>query len=431
MKRHFIGICVLACSTLWAQQSNPVTEAMDRYDYETAIQLIEQQPATADLLFLKAKAQKGLYRYSDAVATLKTVTESMPNNDIVFLELAECCRLGGNFNEAFINYEKVLAINPSHKYARIQYINQLFMVDKYREAKKLCGDLLTSDSTVISMRLMAQCYEGLQEIDSAIVLYTKVLEKDPADFIATNRLGNIYIQDEPEMTVTITERYREQDLNNLYVNRLNAQAHCLAKNYGRAVERYEELMSIGDSTRYNTFYLGMAYFAVERFYEAHDYLEIALKHDPKNVNILYYLGRACANTSWKKEGIEYLKQAIEISTPTDENMAKLYAGLGECYMRAGNGSGYLEALFTQRKYEPNKNYLLYRIGAVYQDYLKDNKNAEKYLTMYLKTKPQELADNEPTMEGAEVIIDDRAAYRAAERRLETIREDNFFRGSPK
>lgn len=431
MKRHFIGICLLACSSLWAQQTNPVTEAMDRYDYETAIHLIEQQPATPNLLFLKAKAQKGLYQYSEAVATLKTVAEAMPDNEIVFLELAECCRLGGNFNEAFANYEKVLAINPAHRYARIQYINQLFMVDKYGEAKRVCEELLTADSAVIPMRLMGQCYEGIQEIDSAAILYTKVLERDPLDFIATNRLGNIYIENEPEMTVKITEKYRERDKDNLYVNRMNAQAHCLAKNYKTSIERYEHLMSLGDSTRYNTFYLGMAYFADEKFYEAHDYLEIALKHDPNNVNILYYLARSCANTSWKKEGVEYMKQAIEISIPKDENMARLYAGLGECCMRAGDGSGYLEALFAQRKYEPNKNYILYRIGSVYQDYLKDNKNAEKYLTMYLKTKPAELADNEPTMEGAEVIIDDRAAYRAAERRLEAIREDNFFRGDTK
>ncbi len=429
MKRHFIGICLLAYSTLWAQQTNPVAEAMDRYDYETAIQLIDQQPATPNLLFQKAKAQKGLYRYNDAVATLKAVATAMPDNEIVFLELAECCRLAGNFNDAFVNYEKVLALNPTHQYARIQYINQLFMVDKYREAKKLCSELLTPDSAVMPMRLMAQCYEGMQEVDSATVLYTKVLEKDPADFIATNRLGNIHIQDNPEMTVAITEKYRELDENNLFVNRLNAQAHCLAKNYKTSIERYEHLMSLGDSTRYNTFYLGMAYFIDEKFFEAHDYLEIALKHDPQNVNILYYLGRACANTSWKKEGIEYLKQAIEISTPKDENMAKLYAGLGECCMRAGDGNGYLEALFTQRKYEPNKKYILYRIGSVYMDYLKDNKNAEKYLTMYLETRPQKTEETEPAMEGGDIVIDDRAAYRAAERRLEAIREDNFFRGS--
>lgn len=39
----------------------------------------------------------------------------------------------------------------------------------------------------------------------------------------------------------------------------------------------------------------------------HDLLERALKDDNTNINVLYYLGRACSKTSWKEDGVTYLK----------------------------------------------------------------------------------------------------------------------------
>ena len=51
-------------------------------------------------------------------------------------------------------------------------------------------------------------------------------------------------------------------------------------------------------------------------------------------NLLYYLGRACAKTSWKKSGVEYLEKAIDLSIPKDSNMTRLYIGMTDCYKMA-------------------------------------------------------------------------------------------------
>ena len=106
------------------------------------------------------------------------------------------------------------------------------------------------------------------------------------------------------------------------------------QDYPTAIRRYQYLVNQGDSTFHTCYYLGISYYAIERYYEAHDFLEAARKYDPENVNLLYYLGRSCAKTSWKKQGVEYLEQAINLSIPKDSSMVRLYIGMTDCYKMA-------------------------------------------------------------------------------------------------
>ena len=50
-----------------------------------------------------------------------------------------------------------------------------------------------------------------------------------------------------------------------------------------------------------------------------------------DVNVLYYLAKASARSSWKEEGVAYMNKAFEIVVPTDSMMTRLYDGLLECY----------------------------------------------------------------------------------------------------
>ena len=44
--------------------------------------------------------------------------------------------------------------------------------------------------------------------------------------------------------------------------------------------------------------------------------------------------RACSKTSWKKEGVDYLEKAIDLSIPKDSSMTRLYIGMTDCYKMA-------------------------------------------------------------------------------------------------
>ena len=111
----------------------------------------------------------------------------------------------------------------------------------------------------------------------------------------------------------------------------------------------------------------------------------ALKDDNTNINVLYYLGRACSKTSWKEDGVTYLETAVSLAMPSDSVMSRLYVGLADCYKMAFQYTDQANTLLTQyEKYDRQKHKLLYDAAFIYYYYLKDVSKAERYLTAYLK-----------------------------------------------
>ncbi|WP_321331686.1 tetratricopeptide repeat protein [uncultured Bacteroides sp.] len=421
-------LCV--CFTMKAQTPSLIQQAIANYNYETALKLIEKEKApTTQLLFLKAQALKGLNQPSDALTVYQDIIKSEPDNNRALIETAECNRLLGKYREALRFYEKAHQLSPSNKYVQLQQISLLCNLEQFTAAKKACNELMKNDSSVVSQRLLAQCYEGLSKTDSAIICYNMILKSAPEDYLSVARLASLHIkQNNMQSAIECTEEYRKKDTTNLFVNKQNAQAYCLAKNYTTAINRYKYLVNQGDSSYLTCYYLGICYYATEKFYDAHDFLSIALKEDPKNINLLYYMARSCAKTSWKKEGVDYMNQAIDLTIPSDTTMIRLYIGLADCYKLAGMPDNQIEALQQQYKYDRKNSKLLYQMGAIYQDVLKNDKKAEQYLEMFLKTRPKEQKEKAAVINNrGEVEMDDTAFYNAAIKRLEKIRKERFFR----
>lgn len=427
MKRVLLLLFIMVSLSLTAQQTSLINEAMGNYDYETALQLISKEKPTPQLNYQKAQALRGLNRYSEALISFRQVIDEEPENIRAIIDMAECCKQAGRFTESLKSYEQALALNPQNKYIQLQRVSMLNIMEQYTQAKKACHEIMTTDESPAVLRLMAQAQEGLMRPDSALYFYQIIVDKEPNDYLSVAKMANLYIKlNSPAEAITVTEKYREKDTTNIYVNRQNAQAYCLSKDYMKAIDRYEYLVNQGDSTQLTCYYLGMSYYAIEDFYGAHDFLRVAYKYDPKSINVLYYLGRACAKTSWKKEGVAFLNDAINLTIPSDSVMINLYNGLIDCCNLANMDKEQIEAYKELYKYNPKKHTILYSIGALYQDSFKDEKNAKRYLEMFLKTRPKENS-SAPYMEKGTLVLNENTYYKAAERRLEAIRKEEFFR----
>ena len=339
MRKLFISLCFSACcSLLAAQTTNPIQEAMANYDYETALMLIDQETPTVPLLYQKGKALKGLGNNLEALSVFQEVVAQDSLNPRAYIEAAECCKSLAKYSEALDYYQNALHINPDNKYARIQYISLLMNMKRYRESLKESNLLAERDSSAYVLHLraesMGQVYDNT-EIMHVIDAYLDIQKRYPNDYLSAAKLGNIYVAGHQyEDAISITEKYRSIDSTNVLVNRINAQAYCLNKDYPKAIERYEQLLQEKDSSFQTCFYAGISYYALEDFYPAHDLLERALKDDNTNINVLYYLGRACSKTSWKEDGVTYLETAVSLAMPSDSVMSRLYVGLADCYKMA-------------------------------------------------------------------------------------------------
>ena len=433
MKQLILFLLLGTCNTLFAQHTKLIKEAMNNYDYEKAIMLIDKEQPTTELLFQKGKALKSLGRNAEALHTFRQIIAGDSLNQRAFIEAAECCKQSAKYQDALKYYQKAIDIHPDNKYVRIQYISLLCNLQQYEEAFGESSVLAETDSSAVILHLQAQSLEGRTGfLDAALGCYHVIQDKYPDDYLAAAKLGQIYnAMQFYEYAIEATEKYREADTTNVVVNRQNAQAYCLSGDYPMAIKRYEYLVGQRDSSFHTYYYLGVSYYATEKFYEAHDMLEIARKYDPENVNLLYYLGRACAKTSWKKQGIEYLETAIDLSLPKDSAMTRLYKGLRDCCRLGREPAKAIQAAKDQYKYDKTNHKLLYDIAIDYL-FMKDNKNATHYLEAFLKTRPKDTKETaiEINKKG-EVEVNMEYYYRSAMETLKKLKqkakEEDFFK----
>lgn len=433
MKQLILFLLLGTCNTLFAQHTKLIQEAMNNYDYEKAIMLIDKEQPTTELLFQKGKALKSLGRNAEALHTFRQIIAGDSLNQRAFIEAAECCKQSAKYQDALKYYQKAIDIHPDNKYVRIQYISLLCNLQQYEEAFGESSVLAETDSSAVILHLQAQSLEGRTGfLDAALGCYHVIQDKYPDDYLAAAKLGQIYnAMQFYEYAIEATEKYREADTTNVVVNRQNAQAYCLSGDYPMAIKRYEYLVGQRDSSFHTYYYLGVSYYATEKFYEAHDMLEIARKYDPENVNLLYYLGRACAKTSWKKQGIEYLETAIDLSLPKDSAMTRLYKGLRDCCRLGREPAKAIQAAKDQYKYDKTNHKLLYDIAIDYL-FMKDNKNATHYLEVFLKTRPKDTKETaiEINKKG-EVEVNMEYYYRSAMETLKKLKqkakEEDFFK----
>ena len=433
MKQLILFLLLGTCNTLFAQHTKLIQEAMNNYDYEKAIMLIDKEQPTTELLFQKGKALKSLGRNAEALHTFRQIIAGDSLNQRAFIEAAECCKQSAKYQDALKYYQKAIDIHPDNKYVRIQYISLLCNLQQYEEAFGESSVLAETDSSAVILHLQAQSLEGRTGfLDAALGCYHVIQDKYPDDYLAAAKLGQIYnAMQFYEYAIEATEKYREADTTNVVVNRQNAQAYCLSGDYPMAIKRYEYLVGQRDSSFHTYYYLGVSYYATEKFYEAHDMLEIARKYDPENVNLLYYLGRACAKTSWKKQGIEYLETTIDLSLPKDSAMTRLYKGLRDCCRLGREPAKAIQAAKDQYKYDKTNHKLLYDIAIDYL-FMKDNKNATHYLEAFLKTRPKDTKETaiEINKKG-EVEVNMEYYYRSAMETLKKLKqkakEEDFFK----
>ena len=410
---------------------NELRKSLEQYDYETVMESIP--PVVGDSLFtpLRAQALKAMGRLSETLAEWNSLLPSDSSNIKVAIELAECYRQMGNARKAVECYRKAMEIQPLNKYFRLQCIRTLLNAEEYEEAKTACHEWLDMDTvSATGYKYLGQSYEGLVEKDPeaisyAFLSYNAAYRRDSLDAQTVARIANIFNNNRQYAdAIDVTETYRLTDTLNTDVNRQNAKAYCLNKAYKKAIERYESLKRMGDRSFTTLYYLGVSYIQDNWPYGGYDNLTLAHRLNPQDINVLYYLSQACAHSSYKQEGVEYILKAIDIATPKDSLMARLYEGLAECYYYADEPYKRIDAL--KELYQWNQHRVnFYRIAEIY-DRQEDYANAVHYYEKYMSMVPedQRIPRDE---EGNPIEGGQQTYYQLAEKRIKKIKEEDFFR----
>lgn len=418
-------LCILPAS-LFAQTADEILRAADNRDYEKVITLTGTDCRDSLLLTVRARALKAMNRYPEAVRTLSALVANDSTDTNLLADLAECYRLAGNSVKAAVCYAKATDLQPETRFFRLQLIRSLLASEDYESARTACHGWLERDSlSATGYKYLGMAYEGLQDPASAFFSYNIAYRRDSLDAQVVARIAGIFNNNQqfPE-AAEVTERYRMSDTLNMDVNRQNAKAYCMMREYKTAVERYEELKRQGDRSFATLYYLGVSHYGDNWFYGAYENLKEAYRKNPSDVNVLYYLAKSASRTSWKKEGAEYMEEAFRLTVPDDSVMVRLYDGLAECYRYTQQFTKEIEAIKKLYSYT-GKNSLLYKIAQIY-DRAEDGKNAVRYYEKYMAGVPE---DQRYALDENGNPSEDRITlYQQSWKRIRKIKEEGFFKG---
>ena len=416
----------------FAQSETDIRKAMEAYDYETPVTSIAPAMGDSVLTPLRAQALKAMNRHAEALKEWNSLLKEDSTDTKVLIELAECYRQTNRADQASICYGKAVSLQPANKFFRQQQIRTLLAMEEYESARDASHAWLERDTlSAIGYKFLGMAYEGMAIADpemlgNAFFAYNAAYRRDSLDAQTVAHIASIF-NDNSQFAeaVDVTETYRLTDTLNVDVNRQNAKAYCMLKEYKTAVSRYEALKAMGDRSFTTLYYLGVSQYVDNWPYGARENLLEAHKKNPMDVNVLYYLAKSSARSSWKEEGVAYMNKAFDIVVPTDSMMTRLYDGLLECYRFHTKADPYEKIEVMKEAYPYTKKYtLFYQIAEIY-DYQKDYANAvhyyEKYMTLVPKDKQVALDDEGNPLPNVDTL------YQKARRRVEKIKVEDFFR----
>ena len=432
MKKLITLLLVILPLCMNAQTEEEIRKALDAYDYETPIQQIAPVVGDSVLTPLRAQALKAMNRHAEALKEWNSLLKEDSTNTKVLIELAECYRSTNRGDQASLCYEKAVTLQPENKFFRQQQIRTLLAMENYEAARDASHAWLERDTvSATGYKYLGMAYEGMaldgpNVLANAFFAYNAAYRRDSLDGQTVAHIASIFNNNNQFAdAVNVTETYRLTDTLNVDVNRQNAKAYCMLKDYKRAVSRYDALKAMGDRSFTTLYYLGISHYGDNWPYGAQENLLEAHKKNPNDVNVLYYLAKSCARTSWKEEGVEYMEKALELASPQDSTLARLYDGLLECYDFLPKADPYKKIELIKKVYSYNKKYTLYyKIADIY-DRQKDYVNAvhyyEKYMALVPKDKQVALDDEGNPMPEIDTM------YQKARRRVEKIKVEDFFR----
>lgn len=183
------------------------------------------------------------------------------------------------------------------------------------------------------LREMAAICEERSEYDRAIVIYNKLIDKDPysvTDWFSLAKVEALLKHyDKAIEACDFALAVKEDD-----EAVLSFKGYCYydSGQYDKAIEQFVEYASITKDKSVAYELIGECYVKMEDYNHALTYFHKALEADPANSNICYQLATCYYDLGKVREAIVYLQDTISLDERDDE----AHSFLGEIFLQVGD-----------------------------------------------------------------------------------------------
>jgi len=406
MKKPVITLLLILIATIpiFSQDTQPtLAHYLSNFQYQKALEYIETQEPSRELLVKKALCYKALGEYKKAIDILKPLSVEYPESIQIKSDMAVCYESLGLRQAGVDCYDDLIRLDTTNLYFKIQKAELLFQDGKYDKALTLFKNLHGAYGLNNAIKRSALCFEKMNMVDSAKYYFAHAWEVDSTDSFSAANLINLNLKGEYYGNgILLSDIYLKRDSTNHRINVLNALSYYGANLYEEAIKRFTRCYLEGDSSLVINRSLGISHYSLKESYKAKGYLEAAYRQDTTNNNVLYCLAVTYTDMADYELAIPYFQKLLDRTIPPDLTLYLYYRNLADSYSKTKAYQDAYDRYVEAIKYgtQTQKMNLYFTVANLCEYSLKNRKDALKYYKLY-KTSLTAYLEDLQNKEGAD------------------------------
>jgi len=338
--------------------------------------------------FSKAGAQTSalavadsLYAVGDYSNAIKTLENTEPKTEHVYLILANAFQATGNLKEASTYYEIVLKKNPERILTKIDHAKLLMKTGELNKADSIFSRLAKDYPKNAGFQYQMGLIKEQQHDSTAGVYFKNTIQLETTHQDALFKLAKDELQRrEYGMAINYSLIGLSGNSGNVSLRSILAQSYYNQKFYDKAVPEFEKIIELGQGNEFVHSRLGFSYYQLSDFLNGIDHYKIALTFEDRNSDTHYNLGKLYAITGDLKNSEIHLLMAVLIKNqPVDAE----FLSLGLTYKLQKDYKKALEYFNKSLEENPDNERALYERAIAADNYFKDLGTRINYYVGYL------------------------------------------------
>lgn len=326
-------------------------------------------------------------RFGDAVNLLKNSYPEPVTDSKVLASMAYASQMSGKLADAEKFYQRIYDLDSSNYHVLFNLGNVNLLRGNELKAKRYFTDFLKKDSSNFAVyKDMASI--SVDESNNTLTIY--YLEKantlQPTNADVASELSGFYIEAKKyDLAGKVLNTALEADRQNLYLLQGLVKLEYAEHKFRDVITNGELLLTLGDHSAYILNKLGEAYFSTND-YDCSIETFSAIPAEYQTEGTFYYMAECYKLMNDQPKAIEYFNKAIDASL--SPNIDSYYSEIADSYADLKKDKKALGAY--QKSLQFNEKPMTYYLMAnLYDNGLKNGKQAIVYYKKYIASKPPE------------------------------------------
>jgi tetratricopeptide (TPR) repeat protein len=411
------GISIYAQNNLYEQARTFYTNEQ----YEEALPLIRQsiESDSVDyrLFILQGRILENLIQYKPAIESYNEALRLNGENSEVKSLLAALYYKIGRLDISANMYNQLIEANPEITRWKISHASILQQLGKYEQSLRLLRDVVSKDSLNWTVyKDMGNCYFKLNKLDSAALCFTKSLDIYPNNISYINLMKINIINKNYLNTLNIGSEALKNDQTKVEIWQNIGLACFFMDMHQNSIDAFKIILELGDTTYTTSSHLGMLYYITGNDTLGIKYLEMALKQQPDELEIMYMLAKSYETVADFEKSISMIDAIQKKVRQLDSLAIRAEIIKGNVFRKQNHYEKAVKVYSDVLQTDPSRKGLDLIIAGIYDVNLGSKKDALKWYIRYLNKVFPKWEKQDP----------EESSYLRIKSRIEQLKTDLFF-----